>query len=169
MGNSRVKITINGKLYEDEIDQRMLLVSFIRENAGLTGTHIGCDTTNCGACTVHLDGKPVKSCTVLAVQADGKSVLTIEGISRGEKLHPLQQAFLDKNGLQCGYCTSGMIMTALWLLRKNPGATRDEIREAISGNICRCTGYGSIVDAIQQASMQAKEQGMEEEIVARHP
>ncbi|MCL4330211.1 MAG: (2Fe-2S)-binding protein [Candidatus Thermoplasmatota archaeon] len=169
MGSSNVRITINGKIYEESIDQRMLLVDFIRERAGLTGTHVGCDTTNCGACTVHLDGRPVKSCTVLAVQADGKSVLTVEGLSRGEKLHPLQQAFLDKNGLQCGYCTSGMIMTALWLLKKNPGATREEIREALSGNICRCTGYSSIVDSIQQASGMSKDQAEEEEMVTRNP
>ena len=169
MGSSNVRITINGKIYEESIDQRMLLVDFIRERAGLTGTHVGCDTTNCGACTVHLDGRPVKSCTVLAVQADGKSVLTVEGLSRGEKLHPLQQAFLDKNGLQCGYCTSGMIMTALWLLKKNPGATREEIRETLSGNICRCTGYSSIVDAIQQASGMSKDQAEEEEMVTRNP
>ncbi|MGC8515060.1 MAG: (2Fe-2S)-binding protein [Thermoplasmata archaeon] len=152
MSMNKIKVTVNNKVYEKETDSRTLLVDFIREKLGLTGTHVGCDTTNCGACTILLDGKPVKSCTVLAVQANGKTITTIEGLSHGKEIHPLQKAFLDKNGLQCGYCTAGMIMMAHWLIRKNPEATRDEIREAISGNICRCTGYDSIVDSIQEAS-----------------
>ncbi|MFG1415980.1 MAG: (2Fe-2S)-binding protein [Thermoplasmataceae archaeon] len=163
---NKIKVTVNNKVYEKEVDSRTLLVDFIREKLSLTGTHIGCDTTNCGACTILLDGKPVKSCTVLAVQANGKTITTIEGLSHGKELHPLQKAFLDKNGLQCGYCTAGMIMMAHWLIRKNPEATRDEIREAISGNICRCTGYDSIVDSIQEAarSMIPEE---EEEMVTK--
>lgn len=166
MSMNKIKVTVNNKVYEKEVDSRTLLVDFIREKLGLTGNHIGCDTTNCGACTILLDGKPVKSCTVLAVQANGKTITTIEGLSHGKELHPLQKAFLDKNGLQCGYCTAGMIMMAHWLIRKNPEATRDEIREAISGNICRCTGYDSIVDSIQEAarSMIPEE---EEEMVTK--
>jgi carbon-monoxide dehydrogenase small subunit len=166
MSMNKIKVTVNNKVYEKEVDSRTLLVDFIREKLSLTGTHIGCDTTNCGACTILLDGKPVKSCTVLAVQANGKTITTIEGLSHGKELHPLQKAFLDKNGLQCGYCTAGMIMMAHWLIRKNPEATRDEIREAISGNICRCTGYDSIVDSIQEAarSMIPEE---EEEMVTK--
>jgi carbon-monoxide dehydrogenase small subunit len=154
MSTNKIKVTVNNKVYEKEIDSRTLLVDFIREKLGLTGTHVGCDTTNCGACTVLLDGRPVKSCTVLAMQANGKTITTIEGLSHGKEMHPLQKAFIDKNGLQCGYCTAGMIMMAHWLIRKNPDATRDEIREAISGNICRCTGYDSIVDSIEEASRQ---------------
>lgn len=154
MSMNKIKVTVNNRVYEKEIDSRTLLVDFIREKLDLTGTHVGCDTTNCGACTILLDGKPVKSCTVLAVQANGKTITTIEGLSHGKEMHPLQKAFIDKNGLQCGYCTAGMIMIAHWLIRKNPDATRDEIREAISGNICRCTGYDSIVDSIQQASRE---------------
>ena len=166
MSMNKIKVTVNNKVYEKEVDSRTLLVDFIREKLGLTGTHLGCDTTNCGACTILLDGKPVKSCTVLAVQANGKTITTIEGLSHGKELHPLQKAFLDKNGLQCGYCTAGMIMMAHWLIRKNPEATRDEIRETISGNICRCTGYDSIVDSIQEAarSMIPEE---EEEMVTK--
>jgi carbon-monoxide dehydrogenase small subunit len=154
MSMNKIKVTVNNRVYEKEIDSRTLLVDFIREKLDLTGTHVGCDTTNCGACTILLDGKPVKSCTVLAVQANGKTITTIEGLSHGKEMHPLQKAFIDKNGLQCGYCTAGMIMIAHWLIRKNPDATREEIREAISGNICRCTGYDSIVDSIQQASRE---------------
>ena len=154
MSMNKIKVTVNNRVYEKEIDSRTLLVDFIREKLDLTGTHVGCDTTNCGACTILLDGKPVKSCTVLAVQANGKTITTIEGLSHGKEMHPLQKAFIDKNGLQCGYCTAGMIMVAHWLIRKNPDATREEIREAISGNICRCTGYDSIVDSIQQASRE---------------
>ena len=166
MSMNKIKVTVNNKVYEKEIDSRVLLVDFIREKIGLTGTHVGCDTTNCGACTILLDGKPVKSCTVLAVQANGKTITTIEGLSHGKEMHPLQKAFLDKNGLQCGYCTAGMIMMAHWLIRKNPEATRDEIREAISGNICRCTGYDSIVDSIQEASREMIPED-EEEMVTK--
>lgn len=170
MANLKVSITVNGEKKEAEIEPRMLLVHFIREVVGLTGTHVGCDTTNCGACTVLLDGRAVKSCTVLAAQADGKKVTTIEGLSRGEnKLHPVQKAFVDKHGLQCGFCTSGMIMTSFWLLNKKKKPSEDEIRETISGNLCRCTGYESIVDSIQEAQRRMEEEGeyIEEEIPAR--
>ena len=161
----KIKVNVNGKDVEKEIEPRLLLVDFIRGELGLTGTHVGCDSSNCGACTVLLGNKAVKSCTLLAAQANGNSITTIEGLSKGDKLHPLQKAFLDKDGLQCGYCTAGMIMVAHWYLKKNPDATRDEIREAISGNICRCTGYDSIVDSIEEASKHMNEQ--EEEIVTR--
>ncbi len=170
MSNLKVSITVNGERKEAEIEPRMLLVHFIREVAGLTGTHVGCDTTNCGACTVLLDGRAVKSCTVLAAQANGKKVTTIEGLSKGEnKLHPVQKAFVDKHGLQCGFCTSGMIMTSFWLLNKKRKLSEEEIREAISGNLCRCTGYESIVDSIQEAErrMDESEEYIEEEIPAR--
>ena len=161
----KIKVNVNGKEVEKEIEPRLLLVDFIRGELGLTGTHVGCDSSNCGACTVLLGNKAVKSCTLLAAQANGNSITTIEGLSKGDKLHPLQKAFLDKDGLQCGYCTAGMIMVAHWYLKKNPEANRDEIREAISGNICRCTGYDSIVDSIEEASKHMNEQ--EEEIVTR--
>ncbi len=170
MSNMKVSITINGEKKEAEIEPRMLLVHFIREVAGLTGTHVGCDTTNCGACTVLLDGRAVKSCTVLAAQANGKKVTTIEGLSRGDgKLHPVQKAFAEKHGLQCGFCTSGMIMTSFWLLNRKRKVSEEEIREAISGNLCRCTGYESIVDSIQEAArrMDESEEYIEEEIPAR--
>jgi aerobic-type carbon monoxide dehydrogenase small subunit (CoxS/CutS family) len=150
-----VSIKVNGKLYREKVEPRMLLVHFIRERLGLTGTHIGCDTTNCGACTVLLDGRAVKSCTVLAVQADGKEVTTIEGLD-GEKLNPVQQAFLDTHALQCGFCTPGMIMTAYWLLSKKPDPSEQEIRDALSGNLCRCTGYVNIVRAVQEASRRMR-------------
>lgn len=153
MSNHTVTITINGeKQTRHDVDARTLLVHFIREQLGLTGTHIGCDTTSCGACTVHLDGKSTKSCTVFAVQADGQDVKTIEGIAQGGKLHPLQEGFWEKHGLQCGFCTPGMIMSATALLAKNPNPTEDEIRHGISGNLCRCTGYNKIVEAIQYAA-----------------
>lgn len=147
-----VKITINGKPYEADIEPRLLLVHFIRDIAGLTGTHIGCDTTNCGACTVILNGKAVKSCTIFAVQANGKEVLTIEGLAKDGKLHPIQEGFWVKHGLQCGYCTPGMIMAAYQLLMRNPNPTEEEIRWGISGNLCRCTGYQNIVEAIKYAA-----------------
>ncbi|MGC8644984.1 MAG: (2Fe-2S)-binding protein [Thermoplasmata archaeon] len=151
-----VKIKVNGNLVERDVEPRKLLVHFLREDLGLTGTHIGCDTTNCGACTVLLDGKAVKSCTIFAVQADGRNVTTIEGISENGKIHPVQKAFLEKHGLQCGYCTSGMVMTSLWLLRNNENPSEDEIRKHISGNLCRCTGYQGIVEAVQLASKLMK-------------
>ncbi len=147
-----VEITINGKAYSGEVEPRQLLVHFIRENAGLTGTKVGCDTSQCGACTVQLDGAAAKACTVLTVQASGSSVRTIEGISDGVDLHPLQEAFWNKHGLQCGFCTPGMIMAVDELLRRNPSPTREEIRHGLEGNICRCTGYQNIVLAIEDAA-----------------
>ncbi|ACP45129.1 (2Fe-2S)-binding domain protein [Sulfolobus islandicus Y.G.57.14] len=147
-----VKIVINDKPYEADIEPRLLLVHFIRDIAGLTGTHIGCDTTNCGACTVILDGKAVKSCTMFAVQANGKEIITIEGLAKDGKLHPIQEGFWVKHGLQCGYCTPGMIMAAYQLLKRNPNPTEEEIRWGISGNLCRCTGYQNIVEAIKYAA-----------------
>jgi carbon-monoxide dehydrogenase small subunit len=154
-----ISITVNGQTYSLEVEPRLLLVHLIRENLNLTGTHVGCDTSNCGACTVLLDGKPVKSCTVFAVQANGRTVQTIEGVAEGGNLHPLQEGFWERHGLQCGYCTPGMILTAKALLEKNPNPTEDEIRWAISGNLCRCTGYVKIVEAIRYAAekMQAQE------------
>jgi carbon-monoxide dehydrogenase small subunit len=152
MSKHQVTVTVNGQSYSREIEARTLLVHFIREDLGMTGTHIGCDTTNCGACTVHLDGKAVKSCTVFAVSANGKPIETIEGVAQGATLHPLQEGFWEKHGLQCGYCTPGMIMSAKHLLSKNPTPSEEEIRWGISGNLCRCTGYNKIVEAIQYAA-----------------
>ena len=151
MSKHTITITVNGQAQTAEVDARLLLVHFIRENLSLTGTHIGCDTTSCGACTVLLDGRSVKSCTLFAVQANGKSVETIEGVATNGTLHPLQEGFWEKHGLQCGYCTSGMLMLGTELLRNNPTPSRDEIREAISGNLCRCTGYQTIIDSIERA------------------
>ncbi|MCK6624988.1 MAG: (2Fe-2S)-binding protein [Anaerolineae bacterium] len=152
-----ITVTVNGQQYSQEVEPRLLLVHFIRENLNLTGTHIGCDTTSCGACTVIMDGKAVKSCTIFAVQANGRSLETIEGLANGA-LHPLQEGFWEKHGLQCGYCTPGMIMSAKAFLAQNPTPSEEEIRWAISGNLCRCTGYVKIVEAIQYAAekMQAK-------------
>ncbi len=148
-----VAITVNGSKCEQEVEPRTLLVHFLREELDLTGVHIGCESTLCGACTVHLNGRAVKSCTVLAVQADGQEVTTIEGLAAdADHLHPLQVGFWEKHGLQCGYCTPGMIMAAKQLLDDNPNPTEAEIREAIDGNICRCTGYQQIVDAVQHAA-----------------
>lgn len=159
MSRHEVTITVNGQAYTREIDSRLLLVHFIREELNLTGTHIGCDTTSCGACTVLLNGTAVKSCTVFAVTANGKAVETIEGIAQGGALHPLQEGFWEKHGLQCGYCTPGMIMSAKHLLSKNPNPSEEEIRQGISGNLCRCTGYNKIVEAVQYAAekMNAQE------------
>ena len=148
----RVAVTINGTSYEHEVEPRTLLVYYIREQAGLTGTHIGCDTSNCGACTVELNGHTVKSCTMFAVQADGAQITTIEGLAKGSTLHPLQQAFWDEHGLQCGFCTPGMLMTTSALLERNKNPSEQQIREAISGNLCRCTGYVNIVKAVQYAA-----------------
>ena len=148
----RVAVTINGTKHEHEVEPRMLLVQYIRDVAGLTGTHVGCDTSNCGACTVELDGHSVKSCTVFAVQADGAQVTTIEGLANGSTLHPLQKAFWDEHGLQCGFCTPGMIMAAKQLLERNPNPTEQEIRLGLEGNLCRCTGYHNIVKSIQAAA-----------------
>jgi len=148
----RVHVTINGDKYEADVEPRLLLVHLIRENFRLTGTHIGCDTTHCGACTVLLDGRPVKSCTVFAVQAHGKTIMTVEGLEKDGVLHPVQEGFMQEHGLQCGYCTPGMLMTSSAFLGKHPRPTEDEIRRAISGNLCRCTGYVNIVKAIQYAA-----------------
>ena len=149
---AQVSMTVNGKVRKASVEPRMLLVHFLREQLRLTGTHIGCDTSQCGACTVFVDGRSVKSCTVFAVQADGSAVTTIEGLAPDGQLHPLQQGFWEEHGLQCGYCTPGMIMAAVTLLKDNPKPTEQEIREGISGNFCRCTGYQHIVNAIQNAA-----------------
>lgn len=153
----RLNLTINGERREDEIDPRMLLVHYLRETAGLTGTHVGCETSLCGACTIHLDGRAVKSCTILALQAEGAALTTIEGMARGAVMHPLQEGFWEEHGLQCGYCTPGMIMTAADLLGRNPNPSDAEIREALEGNLCRCTGYQHIVNAIQSAARKMRE------------
>ncbi len=151
-----VKITINGTLYEADIPARLLLVHFIREVANLTGTHIGCDTTSCGACTALINGTPAKSCTIFAVQVDGAEVMTVEGLEQGGKLHPIQEGFYEEHGLQCGFCTPGMMLTAVAFLKENPSPSDDEIRRAISGNLCRCTGYVNIVKAIQYAGQKMR-------------
>ncbi len=147
-----ITITINGTRQTGEIEPRLLLVNYLRERLGLTGAHIGCDTSQCGACTVLLDGQAVKSCTVLAIQADGASITTIEGLAQAGQLHPLQEAFWEKHGLQCGFCTPGMILTAYQLLQENPNPSEVEIRHAIEGNLCRCTGYQNIVRSIESAA-----------------
>ena len=164
-----VRLNVNGVEHQLVVEPRLLLVHALRDNLGLTGTHVGCDTSNCGACTVHLDGRPVKSCTVLAVQADGVNVTTIEGMGTEDNLHPLQEAFWNDHGLQCGYCTPGMMMTASALLVENPHPTEDEIRWGISGNLCRCTGYVNIVKAIQYAAdkMEAQNAQPDSEAVAK--
>jgi len=148
----QISVTVNGTAHEAEVESRLLLVHFIREQLRLTGTHIGCDTSHCGVCTVLLDGQPVKSCTLLAVQADGRSVSTVEGLEQGGKLHPIQEAFTEKHALQCGFCTPGMLMTCSALLERNKNPSEQEIRQAISGNLCRCTGYLNIVKAVQYAA-----------------
>jgi aerobic carbon-monoxide dehydrogenase small subunit len=152
MSTIHVSVTVNGERREADVEPRLLLVHLLRDEFGLTGTHIGCDSSNCGACTVHVDGVSAKACTMLAVQVDGQEVKTIEGMAAGAELHPLQQAFWDQHGLQCGFCTPGMIMQSAWLLEQNPDPTEDEIREGIAGNLCRCTGYVNIVKSIQQAA-----------------
>ena len=152
-----VKITINGKLFERDVEPRLLLTHFIRDVAALTGTHIGCETSICGACTVMANGLAVKSCTMFAVQADGAEIVTIEGMARDGQLHPLQEGFWEEHGLQCGYCTPGMIMCSHQLLARNAAPTEDEIREALDGNLCRCTGYQNIVKAVQSASRKIKQ------------
>ena len=151
-GSVRVSMTVNGAQESADVEPRLLLVHFLRETLGLTGTHVGCDTSNCGACTVHLNGEAVKSCTLLAVQADGAEVKTIEGMGQEGALHPLQEAFWEHHGLQCGYCTPGMIMASADLLQRNPNPTEQEVREALAGNLCRCTGYHNIVKAVLAAS-----------------
>ncbi|AWR96616.1 2Fe-2S iron-sulfur cluster binding domain-containing protein [Acidianus sulfidivorans JP7] len=152
---TKIHLKINGKEYETEVEPRRLLVHVLRD-LGFTGVHIGCDTSNCGACTVILNGKSVKSCTILGVEADNSEILTIEGLAKDNKLHPIQEAFWEKHGLQCGYCTPGMIMESYWLLSQNPSPTEEEIREGISGNLCRCTGYQNIVEAIKLASQKMR-------------
>jgi len=154
-----INVKVNGAVHTADVEPRLLLVHFIREVLRLTGTHIGCDTSHCGACTVVVDGRAVKSCTVFAVQADGREVLTVEGLEQDGKLHPLQEGFFQEHGLQCGYCTPGMLMTGCAFLKSNPNPTEDEIRHAISGNLCRCTGYVNIVKAYQYASQKMREGG----------
>ena len=152
MSTHRIKLAVNGATREADVESRLLLVHFLRENLNLTGTHIGCDTTSCGACTVVLNGQPVKSCTVLAVQTDGGEVMTVEGLAQNGNLHPIQEGFHEMHGLQCGFCTPGMMMTTSAFLKQNPNPTEEEIRWAISGNLCRCTGYVNIVKAVQYAA-----------------
>ena len=157
--NVNVSINVNGVLYERMVEPRMLLVHFLREELSLTGTHVGCDTSSCGACTIHLEGKALKSCTMLAVQANGKSVTTIEGMaSENGDFHPLQEGFHQEHGLQCGFCTPGMIMTAADLLKENPNPSEHEIKEALEGNFCRCTGYHNIVRSVQHAAKNMQKQ-----------
>ena len=156
MAKHKIKVSVNGAPREAEVDSRFLLVHLLRETFRMTGTHIGCDTTHCGACTVLLDGKPVKSCTVLAVQADGREVMTVEGLEKDGKLDPIQDGFWQEHGLQCGYCTPGMMMTSYALLQRQPDPSEAEIREAISGNLCRCTGYVNIVKSIQYAAAKSR-------------
>jgi aerobic carbon-monoxide dehydrogenase small subunit len=155
----QVQLTINGEKHEADVEPRLLLVHLIRDTLRLTGTHIGCDTTHCGACTVLLDGRPVKSCTVFAVQARGKEVMTVEGLAQNGTLHPLQEGFMAEHGLQCGYCTPGMMMTSYAFLKKHPSPSEDDIRRAISGNLCRCTGYVNIVKAVQHAAAKLRQGG----------
>ncbi|MCL4171321.1 UNVERIFIED_CONTAM: hypothetical protein GTU68_033611 [Idotea baltica] len=150
--SNKITVTVNGKAVTHEVEGRTVLSQFLREDLALTGTHIGCDTSGCGACTVHLDGKAVKSCTILAAQADGCEVKTIEGLAENGELHPLQASFKEKHGLQCGFCTPGMIMLAADFLESNPSPSEDEIRHALEGNMCRCTGYHNIVEAIKDAA-----------------
>lgn len=159
---AKIEMTVNGVQYQDDVDPRLLLVHYLRDVLGLTGTNVGCDTTQCGACTVLMNGSAVKSCNVLAVQADGSEITTVEGLKTNGSYHPLQQAFWDNHGLQCGYCTSGMIMSAVDLLKNNPNPTETEIRHGIEGNMCRCTGYHNIVKAIQAAAaeMSADSKGL---------
>ncbi|MBF0276677.1 MAG: (2Fe-2S)-binding protein [SAR324 cluster bacterium] len=147
-----ISVTINGTTYQKDVEPRTLLVHFIRDTLGLTGTNIGCDTVQCGACTIHMDGMAIKSCATLAVQADGSQITTIEGLAKDGELHPMQQAFWDNHGLQCGYCTPGMIMAATKLVENNPGITEEEIRHGLEGNLCRCTGYANIVKSIKAAA-----------------
>ena len=154
-----VKVTVNGVAHAHEVEPRLLLVHYLRDTLGLTGTHVGCDTSNCGACTVVLDGKTVKSCTVFAVQADGGELLTVEGLTKDGKLHPLQEGFKQEHGLQCGFCTPGMLMSTYALLQKNAHPTEQDIRWGISGNLCRCTGYQNIVKAVQYAATKLAEGG----------
>ena len=154
---TRIEVTVDGVRYHDEVEPRLLLVHYLRERLGKVGTPIGCDTSNCGACTVHVDGASVKSCTMLAVQADGTQITTIEGLAQDGQLHPVQQAFHDTHALQCGYCTPGMIMASIDLLNHNPSPSDEEIRHGLEGNLCRCTGYQNIVRAVRQAADKGAE------------
>ena len=156
-----IEVVVNGERHRAEVEPRLLLVHFLRERLGLTGTHIGCDTTSCGACTVLLDGVPVKSCTMFAVQATGRELTTVEGLRRDAALHPIQQGFKEEHGLQCGFCTPGMMLTSAALLEENPKPSEEEIRWAISGNICRCTGYQNIVRAVQWAAREIESERTE--------
>jgi carbon-monoxide dehydrogenase small subunit len=159
MATVPIKVTVNGVEHNTDIEPRLLLVHYLRETLRLTGTHIGCDTSHCGACTVVMDGRAVKSCTVFAVQADGRSITTVEGLEQDGKLHPLQDGFCQEHGLQCGYCTPGMLMTGIAFLKENNNPSDDEIRHAISGNLCRCTGYVNIVKAYQYAAQKMRDGG----------
>src|SRR3954469_22659300 len=161
MGTRRIAVTVDGARYADDVEPRTLLVQYLRERLGKIGTVVGCDTSNCGACTVHLDGRSVKSCSVLAVQADGSEIATIEGLAPDGELHPVQRAFHENHALQCGFCTPGMIMQTIDLLNDNPDPSEDEAREGIEGNLCRCTGYQNIVKAIQAAARQSSQAGQE--------
>jgi carbon-monoxide dehydrogenase small subunit len=156
-GLHRLAVTVNGEAREADVEARLLLVHFLRQTLGLTGTHVGCDTTSCGACAVLVDGTPVKSCTMLAVQARGAEITTVEGLAEGGQLHPIQQAFHEEHGLQCGFCTPGMMLTSVAFLEENPSPTDEEVRWALSGQICRCTGYQNIVKAVQSAAASLRE------------
>ena len=158
MARQHIEVTVNGVATSAEVEPRLLLVHFLRENLGLKGTHVGCDTTSCGVCTVLLDGLPLKSCTALAVQADGREIRTVEGLEQSGKLHPVQEGFIQEHGLQCGFCTPGMMMTSVALLESNPDPSEEEIRWAISGNLCRCTGYMNIVKAVRFAAERMREE-----------
>ncbi len=144
----KIRVTVNGTVHDSDVEPRTLLVHYVREQLGLTGTNVGCDTSSCGACSLHMDGEAVKSCTVLAVQADGSEITTIEGLATGDEMHPMQKAFMENHGLQCGYCTPGMVMAATSLLQEQPHPTEREVREGLEGNLCRCTGYHNIVKAV---------------------
>ena len=148
----KISMTVNGETRQGDVEPRTLLVQYIREHLGLTGTNIGCDTSSCGACTVHVDGESVKSCTMLAAQADGSQVTTIEGLAKGDQMHPMQQAFMENHGLQCGYCTPGMVMASISLLKENPNPTEEDVRIGLEGNLCRCTGYHNIVKSVLAAA-----------------
>ena len=157
-GLHRLEVTVNGEAREADVEARLLLVHFLRQTLGLTGTHVGCDTTSCGACAVLVDGTPVKSCTMLAIQAQGAEITTVEGLAQGGQLHPIQQAFHEEHGLQCGFCTPGMMLTSVALLKENPSPTDEEIRWALSGQICRCTGYQNIVKSVLWAADKLRSQ-----------
>ncbi len=152
----KISVTVNGEKRESEVEPRTLLVQYIRENLALTGTNVGCDTSSCGACSMHMNGEAVKSCTVLAVQADGCDITTIEGLAKGGKMHPMQEAFMQNHGLQCGYCTPGMVMAAISLLKENPNPTEEEVRIGLEGNLCRCTGYHNIVQSVLSCAKGGK-------------